>query len=134
MPNILSKDIKVVPTSTPKVYSPVYVKLLGKAIVFSTAVMAFGAVLMNSAYSVKLFAKSQEKLELAAIHLRRFLIIAAIWTVGASMLMYAEYGLIGVVTVVIACSIVIGWIYFTHQEAFTYASQKYQLKSPNLIS
>jgi hypothetical protein len=105
-------------------------KMVGEAILYSSIQFAIGSVEMSSKFSVKNFSKDTETLNNAIEALYDYLKIAIIWTIGVSMLLYSSYGIMGLMTGLVANLIIIMWIYFSYIEAFKVAANKYGLSYP----
>jgi hypothetical protein len=101
--------------------------ILGKAILFSSFQFAIGSVEMSSKFSVKNFSTDQTTLDNAIIALRDYIIIGLFWTLGTSLIFYANYGMKGMLMNVMCNLLIISWIYFSYQNAFNVAAKKYSL-------
>jgi tetrahydromethanopterin S-methyltransferase subunit D len=106
--------------------------LAGEGILFASMQFAIGSVEMSSKFSVKNFSKDQNTLQNAADALSDYLFVAALWTIGLSMLFYAKHGKIGAIIMLITNLIIISWIYFSYVNAFKYAAKLNNLKEPNI--
>lgn len=119
-------------TRTPKKDANIY-KIIGKSILFASMQFAIGSVEMSSKFSVKNFSKDQETLQNAADALRDYMIIGLLWTLGTSLIFYANYGRIGIVTNVVVNLFIMMWIYLSYLKAFRDAADKYGLKMPHVF-
>lgn len=108
--------------------------VLGKAILFSSFQFAIGSVEMSSKFSVKNFSKDQTTLDNAIIALRDYIVIGLFWTLGTSLIFYANYGFRGLSMNVICNLLIIAWIYFSYQNSFNIAAKKYDLVNKSIFS
>lgn len=108
--------------------------ILGKAILFSSFQFAIGSVEMSSKFSVKNFSKDQPTLDNAIIALRDYIIIGVFWTIGTSLIFYANYGWRGMAMNILCNVLIIAWIYFSYQNSFRIAAKKYNLVHTNLFA
>jgi hypothetical protein len=88
-------------------------KMLGEAILYSSIQFAIGGVEMSSKFSVKNFSKDQETLQNAADALSDYLKIGFLWTLGVTILLYCNYGVVGAITSMVVNLLIIMWIYIT---------------------
>ena len=108
--------------------------ILGKAILFSSFQFAIGSVEMSSKFSVKNFSKDQETLDNAVIALRDYIIIGMFWTFGTSLIFHANYGIRGMMLNILCNALIIAWIYFSYQNSFDSAANKYKLEKRNIFT
>jgi Zn-dependent protease with chaperone function len=87
---------------------------------------------MSSKFSVKNFSKDQETLQNAADALSDYLRIAAVWTIGLSVLFYARYDSTGVVMSLITNLLIVAWIYYSYLHSFEIAAKSYGLQIPTV--
>ena len=107
-------------------------KMLGEAILYSSIQFAIGSVEMSSKFSVKNFSKDQETLQNAADALSDYLIIGLLWTIGTTILLYCNYGIMGAIVSGTVNAVIIGWIYISYIQSFKVAVEKYGLKMPHV--
>lgn len=107
-------------------------KMLGEAILYSSMQFAIGGVEMSSKFSVKNFSKDQETLQNAADALSDYLKIGFLWTIGITILLYCNYGLMGAVTSLLVNLLIILWIYASYVNAFKIAIAKSDLQMPRI--
>ncbi len=108
--------------------------ILGEAILLSSMQFAIGSVEMSSKFSVKNFSKDQETIQCAADALSDYLIISIIWMIGTTLILYSNFGNIGIVLNIICNMIIILWIYFSYIKAFKEAATANKLKFPTMFS
>jgi small-conductance mechanosensitive channel len=108
-------------------------KILGNAILLASIQASIGSVEMSSKFSVINFAKDQETLQAASNALTGYLIIAIIWSIGAVLISYGQYGWDGFWTSLVANSIMILWIVISYVACFSSASKRYNLDYPKLF-
>ena len=107
-------------------------KLIGKAVLLSATSFSIGSVTMSSTFSVENFSNTQEILQRAADSLVQYTWIALLWCAGCSSLLYASYGLQGLVISIVCNFAIIGWIWHSYVRAFRNAAEKHKLKMPSL--
>ena len=108
------------------------VKMIAEALLYSSINVSLGSVEMSSKFSVRSFAKDQETLQSACNALADYLIISAVWTIGVAMLLYVKYGFWGIVTGIVSNLLIMFWIYWSYNQAFKTAVNKYSLEMPKL--
>lgn len=104
------------------------IKMIGEAILYSSIQFAIGSVEMSSKFSVKNFSKDHETLDNAIEALHDYMKIGTIWTIGVALLLYSNYGFVGLVAGIISNLIIMCWIYFSYIKAFEIAAAKYGLE------
>jgi hypothetical protein len=110
-----------------------YYKAIGEAIIFGSIQFSIGSVEMSSKFSVMNFAKDQETLQNAAYALTDYLRIALLWIVGTSLIMFSNFGHVGLTTNLIVNFIIVGWIVYSYHICFLKAAEKYNLKYPSFL-
>lgn len=108
--------------------------ILGKAILFSSFQFAIGSVEMSSKFSVKNFSKDQVTLNNAIVALRDYMIIGLLWTVGTSLIFYANYGYLGLGLNIVSNMFITLWIYLSYQHSFKMAAKAYNLQVPSIFT
>jgi hypothetical protein len=108
--------------------------ILGKAILFSSFQFAIGSVEMSSKFSVKNFSTDQTTLDNGIIALRDYIIIGLFWTLGTSLIFFANYGMKGMLLNVMCNILIIGWIYYSYQKAFDIAAKNHNLTNTPMWS
>ena len=98
-------------------------KIIGKAILLASMQFAIGSVEMSSKFSVINFSKDQDTLNRASDALNEYMIIGFIWTIGVVLIMYANYGIVGVISGIISNFIILGWIYISYKNSFKRAAK-----------
>ena len=106
--------------------------LLGEAILLASMQFSIGSVEMSSKFSVRNFSKDQETLQNAADALSDYLRIGILWTIGLTILFYAKYDKIGAIICLLSNILIISWIYYSYDIAFSCATKKYNLKHPSI--
>lgn len=109
-------------------------KVVGKAILFASMQFAIGSVEMSSKFSVKNFSKDQATLQNAADALTDYIIIGFVWTLGTCFILFANYGIKGLVANLVANIVIMGWIYMSYINAFRQAVETYKLKMPSMFT
>lgn len=107
--------------------------IIGKAILFASMQFAIGSVEMSSKFSVKNFSKDQETLNHAVDALSDYIIIGLLWTIGTSLIFYANYGVKGAIYNTLANFGIVAWIYISYMAAFKIAAEKNNLIIPRLF-
>lgn len=120
----------VKPALTPFMHN---MKVIGKAILFASMQFAIGSVEMSSKFSVKNFSKDQDTLQNAADALSDYIIIGIFWTIGTCMVFGASYGMVGLVSNIVANLAILLWIYFSYLNSFKAASVKNNLEMPKMF-
>ena len=87
---------------------------------------------MSSKFSVKNFSKDQETLQNAADALSDYLKIGIFWTIGVTIMLYANHGIPGAISAITINLLIIIWIYVSYIQSFKMASQKYKLTMPRI--
>jgi len=108
-------------------------EVIGQSILLASMQAAIGSVEMSSKFSVLSFAKDQDTLQRAADALTSYLIIALIWTLGTSMILYSEFGKLGLIYSVITNAVIVGWIFISYWRAFGIAAKRNNLEMPKLF-
>lgn len=109
-------------------------KILGQAIFYSSIQAAIGSVEMSSKFSVMNFSKDQETLQNAADALRAYLVVAGLWTLATILVLYSQYGTVGILVGLLANMAYVAWIYFSYVNSFRVAAKKYGLKEPHVFT
>jgi len=105
-------------------------KMLGEALLYSSINVSLGSVEMSSKFSVRSFSKDQETLDSASNALADYVLISTFWTIGVACLMFAKYGLPGLISGIIANTLITAWIILSYRKAFQTAVTKYGLVFP----
>jgi hypothetical protein len=109
-------------------------EVIGQSILLASMQAAIGSVEMSSKFSVLSFAKDQDTLQRAADALTSYLIIAAVWAIGTSMILYSEFGMIGLFYSMLTNIVIVGWIFGSYWKAFKIAACRNNLQMPKLFS
>lgn len=107
---------------------------IGQSILLASMQAAIGSVEMSSKFSVLSFAKDQDTLQRAADALTSYLIIAAVWALGTSMILFSEFGMIGLMYSMLTNAVIVGWIFLSYWKAFKIAACRNNLQMPKLFS
>jgi len=102
----------------------------GESILLSSISFSIASVEMSSKFSVKNFAKDNETLKNAVDALSDYMKIGVLWAVGCMMVLYAKYGLQGLVYSALMNSIILYWVYSSYHQSFKFAADKYHLTVP----
>jgi len=103
---------------------------LGESILLSSISFSIASVELSSKFSVKNFAKDQETLDNAANALSDYMKIGILWAVGCMLVLYAKYGLQGLIYSLIMNAIILYWVYSSYKKCFQFAADKYNLEFP----
>lgn len=109
-------------------------KVVGKAILFASMQFAIGSVEMSSKFSVKNFSKDQATLQNAADALSDYMIIGVFWTLGTSMVFFANHGFMGLFANILCNFAILLWIYASYMNAFRQAAEANNLKMPKMFT
>lgn len=108
-------------------------EVIGQSILLASMQAAIGSVEMSSKFSVLSFAKDQDTLQRACDALSSYLIIALIWTVGTSLILYSEFGYLGLIYSFVTNAVIVGWIHISYWRAFGIAARRNNLQMPKLF-
>jgi len=108
-------------------------KVLGNAILLASIQASIGSVEMSSKFSVINFSKDPDTLQAASNALTGYVIIAFIWMIGAVLISYGQYGILGLITSFIANLIMILWIVISYIGAFSTASKRHDVEYPKMF-
>jgi hypothetical protein len=109
------------------------VAIVGKSIVFATMQFAILSVEVSSKFSIKNFTKDQHTLQHAADALSEYIFMGLVWTLGTSLIFFANYGMKGILINLITNFLIILWIMSGYKRAFNYACDQSQLEFPVLF-
>ena len=109
-------------------------KVIGKSILFASMQFAIGSVEMSSKFSVRNFAKDQLTLQNAADALTDYMIIGFVWTLGTCLILFANYGIKGLIANLICNVVIMGWIYISYVNAFRQSAELYNLEMPKMFT
>jgi Na+-driven multidrug efflux pump len=107
--------------------------LVGRALFLSGIVFSLGSVEMSSRFSIQNFAKDQTILQSAADALSNFIVIALIWTVASTLVLYAEWGMLGLWWGLATNMVFSGWIIITYLLTFKRVAKRQGLEFPHLF-
>ena len=108
-------------------------KVLGKAILLASMSFSIGSVTMSSTFSVQNFSTTQDILQRASDALTHYTIIAIVWMMGCSSLLYASYGSRGLWISVAANLAIVGWVWWSYLTSFKQAAKAHNLQMPHLF-
>lgn len=117
----------------PNINGHLHSEVIGQSILLASMQAAIGSVEMSSKFSVLSFAKDQDTLQRAADALTSYLIIALIWTLGTSMILYSEFGNLGLFYSLLTNAVIVGWIFVSYWKAFQLAAKRNNLQMPKLF-
>ena len=117
----------------PNINGHLHSEVIGQSILLASMQAAIGSVEMSSKFSVLSFAKDQDTLQRAADALTSYLIIAFIWTLGTSMILYSEFGNLGLFYSLLTNAVIVGWIFVSYWKAFQLAAKRNNLQMPKLF-
>ncbi len=110
-----------------------YAQIIGEALLLSSIQTSLGSVEMSSKFSVMNFSKDQNTLDGAMKALREYCVIATVWMIGTSAVLFSQFGVKGFIAGVISNGIVLAWIVITYMQTFRKAADKYGLKRPGFF-
>jgi hypothetical protein len=105
--------------------------IIGEALILSSIQSSLGSVEMSSKFSIMNFAKDQNTLDNAQKALNSYILIALLWTIGTSLVLYTQFSIKGVISGIIANGIILVWIVVSYRTSFKKASEQYNLKMPS---
>lgn len=110
-----------------------FAALIGQSIFLSGLTFAIASMEMSSRYSVENFSKDQKTLQNAMNALCTFIIIGTVWALAVIGVLYAEYGMKGIIVGVITNLVFMGWIVFSYLWTFKRTANTYGLQMPNFF-
>lgn len=105
---------------------------IGEAILLGSISFCVASVEMSSKFSVKNFSTDQDTLQNAADALSDYITIAVIWMLANTFILFAKFGICGIVSSVIVNFVILFWIYDSYKKAFKVAADKNNLKMPHV--
>lgn len=108
-------------------------KIIGKAILLSSIGFSIASVEMSSKFSIKNFSVDQQTLQRASDALDGYNLVGGLWMLGVCLLMYGQYGKIGLYSAIVCNTAVILWINMSYFQAFKEAASERSLKYPRTI-
>ena len=105
-------------------------KIFGKSILLSSIGFSVASVEMSSKFSVLNFSKDQKTLQRASDALDAYNIVGGLWALGVCLLMYGQYGKVGLIASIITNLAVLIWINASYIYAFKQAAKHGNLKFP----
>lgn len=112
----------------------VHADAIGQAIILASMQASFGSVEMSSKFSVLSFSKDQDTLQRAADALTSYIIIGTLWAIGTCLVLYSEFGTLGLIYALAANILIMAWIVISYLKAFRYAADRNKLTMPELFS
>jgi len=110
--------------------SKLSLEAFGESILLSSISFSIASVEMSSKFSVKNFAKDEETLKNAADALSDYMKIGILWAVGCMMVLYAKYGMQGLIYSAVMNYVILYWVWSSYIKAFQFAADKYHLEMP----
>jgi hypothetical protein len=108
-------------------------KIIGESMILASLQSSLGSVEMSSKFSVINFSKDQETLNNALKALQEYFLIATIWLIGTSAVLYSQFGIRGAFSGIFANGIMLGWIVISYMICFRKAAKKYGLITPSFF-
>ena len=105
-------------------------QMIGQGLLYASVLVSLGSCEMSSKYSVRNFSKDQQTLQSASDALSDFVLISTFWSIGVCLLMYAQYGVWGLITGLLSNILIILWLVLSYQSTFKEAAKTYNLKMP----
>ena len=108
-------------------------KIIGKAILLSSIGFSIASVEQSSKFSIRNFSKDQETLQRASDALDGYNMVGGVWMLGVCLLMYGQYGNVGLNAAIICNLAVILWINLSYFQSFKEAARDYNLQYPHTL-
>ena len=108
-------------------------KVIGKAILLSSIGFSIASVEQSSKFSIRNFSTDQATLQRASDALDGYNLVGAVWMIGVCMLMYGQYGMLGLQSAVVCNLAVLMWINISYFHAFREAAKEHKLDYPHTI-
>jgi len=105
---------------------------LGQALVFASVQPALASMQMSSRFDIVNSATTQDLLEQAARDLRSFMIIAIIWAVGSTLVMYIQFSWRGAFINLVGQGLVGYWIFSSFRNAIVNQALRKNLQVPSV--
>jgi hypothetical protein len=106
--------------------------LLGAALVFAILQFSISNVQIIHKFVVSKV-NTQDDLENLAEDVKVYLVIAIIWTIATMLILYEEYGNLGILFGFVTNFIIIMWIYLSYRHAVRTAIKKHDLQSISIF-
>jgi len=103
--------------------------IIGESLLLASFSVALGSVEMSSRFSVINFSKDQRTLQNASNALTSYFIIGVIWAIGASSVLWSQFGIRGLVASIITNAVILTWIFGSYCLAFSKAVEN----TPGLV-
>lgn len=107
--------------------------MIGNALLYSGMQFALASVEMSSKFSVKNFSKNQEILDAAGSALSTYIVIAILWTLASCLVLYGQYGKIGIFWGILTNILFAGWTIGSYIVTFRDVAKANGLKMPRLF-
>jgi hypothetical protein len=108
-------------------------KVIGKAILLSSIGFSIASVEQSSKFSILNFSKDQETLQRASDALDGYNLVGTIWMLGVCMLMYGQYGMLGLQSAIVCNLAVLLWINLSYFHSFKEAAKAHGLQYPHTL-
>lgn len=108
--------------------------MIGNALLYSGMQFALGSVEQSSRFSVSNFSKDQKTLQAAADALSTYIIIAILWTLASCLVLYGQYGKVGIFWGILTNGIFAGWIIGSYLMTFQKVARDNKLTMPKLFN
>ena len=102
-------------------------EVIGKSLFFASLQLAIGSIELGSKYIIPRLVKDQDSMDLAMNGLKDYMIIAIIWTISVSLILYSSYGKYGLVCGIISNIVVTCWLYNGYMKSLRLAGKKNNL-------
>jgi len=102
-------------------------EICGEALLFGAVQAALAALEMGSRFAVVKSCRTQDVIDNGMTCLHNYLFLAFLWTMGTSLILYGNYGIVGFIIGFIANLLYIIWIYYEYSTIFANAAKKYKL-------
>lgn len=107
--------------------------MIGNALLYSGMQFALASVEMSSKFSVKNFSKNQEILDAAGSALSTYIVIAILWTLASCLVLYGQYGKVGIFWGIFTNILFAGWTIGSYIVTFRDVAKANGLKMPRLF-
>jgi hypothetical protein len=108
-------------------------KVIGESLILAVAEISIASVELSSKYSVMNFSKDQATLQSASNALTSYVIIGSVWAIGSSLLLYAQFGQLGLICGLTTNFGLMLWIVWSYHHSFKKAAETYGLEYPELF-
>lgn len=110
-----------------------WTELLGQSIFYSTILITISTLNLSSTYDIFVSANTQDRLDYSAESIRLSLVLVIFGFISIMLIMYNDYGLVGlIVSLIIALGYII-WIYYNYYQTIQKTAKNYNLIAPKIF-